>query len=92
MIKCEVIEDFNLAKFDELENIKRVNRDERGKLFVGDTFECTEAMANYLLGDNVLQRPFIKLIEVKPIKEAKFEEPKEKANQKNKKIEKKHKK
>lgn len=67
MIKVEVInEDFTLRKFNELKNIVRKGRDEKGKLFVGDTFECSEEMAKYLDGDNDLKKSFIKVIEVKP--------------------------
>ena len=83
MIKCEVIEEFNLSKFGELKNVKRVNKNVEGKLFVGDTFECDQIMAEYLLGNNVLQRPFVKLIEVAPIKKEKELEEKPKPKKQN---------
>jgi len=77
MIKCEVIENFNLKDFAKLKNIQRVAKDETGKLFVGDKFECDEAMADYLTGNNVLNKVVVKVIEVvaenePTIKEAKI--------------------
>ena len=64
MVKCEVIEKFNLKDFAKLKNIKRVAKNVEGKLFVGDTFECDEAMADYLTGNNVLKKDVVKVIEV----------------------------
>ena len=64
MIKCEVIEKFNLKDFAKLKNVKRVAKDVEGKLFVGDTFECDETMADYLTGNNVLKKAVVKIIEV----------------------------
>ena len=71
MVKCEVIEGFTLSKFDELENLQRANsdRNKEGELFVGDTFICTEDMANYLVKDNAKQKAFVRIIEVIPEKE-----------------------
>lgn len=77
MIKCEVVEKFNLKDFAKLKNIKRVAKDVEGKLFVGDTFECDEAMADYLTGNNVLKKAVVKIIEVakkETTKEAKIVE------------------
>ena len=91
MIKCEVIEKFNLKDFAKLKNIKRVAKDVEGKLFVGDTFECDETMADYLTGNNVLKKAVVKVIEVakkEPTKEAKIveeiieEQPKKKTKNK----------
>lgn len=73
MIKCEVIKGFTLSRFDELKNIQRKGVDKKGELFVGDTFECESELADYLLGNNKLNEPFVKVIEVIPA----FEEPKE---------------
>lgn len=75
MIKVEVTEEFTLKDFNQLKNIKRKAKDVKGRLFVGDTFECEESMFKYLTGDNVLNKVVVKLIEV--IKEAKVEETKE---------------
>ena len=70
MIKVEVLEKFSLKDFDKIQNIKRASVDEMGKLFIGDTFECDEEMAKYLLGENPLDRAVVKVIEVEPIEEA----------------------
>lgn len=68
MIKCEVIEKFDLKDFDKLKNIQRKNLDVKGSLFVGDTFECNEKMVDYLTGNNVLNKKVVKVIEVEPEK------------------------
>lgn len=69
MIKCEVIERFDLKDFSKLKNIQRKATNVEGKLFVGDTFECDEDMADYLLGNNILKKVVVKVIEVEPKKE-----------------------
>lgn len=69
MIKCEVIKEFTLEKFDELKNIQRRRIDTKGKLYVGDTFECDKEMADYLMGDNKNKQVVVKVIEVEPEKE-----------------------
>ena len=66
MIKCEVIKEFTLEKFDELKNIQRKRVDTKGKLYVGDTFECDKEMADYLMGDNKDKQVVVKVIEVEP--------------------------
>lgn len=69
MIKVEVInDDFTLERFDELKNIQRKSREEKGKLFIGDTFECTKEMVDYLTGNNPLNKVVVKVIEVEPEK------------------------
>lgn len=78
MIKCEVIKEFTLERFDELKNIKRINVDTYGKLYVGDKFECEKEIADYLLGGNDKNEVVIKVIEfipeeVKPIIDTKVE-------------------
>lgn len=70
MIKVEVLEDFNLKAFNELKNIvRKTTNNEKNKLYQGDIFECDKEMADYLLGNNVLKRAVVKVIEVEPIKE-----------------------
>lgn len=66
MIKCEVIKDFTLEKFDELKNVKRrnTNKNKHKELYIGDTFECDEKMTKYLLGDNQKNKKVVKVIEV----------------------------
>ena len=66
MIKCEAIADFTLEKFNELKNITRKLLEEKSKLFKGDTFECDEKMADYLTGNNALNKVVVKVIEVMP--------------------------
>lgn len=66
MIKCEVIKEFTLKKFDELKNIKRRRIDTKGRLYEGDTFECTKEMADYLMGDNKDKQVVVKVIEIIP--------------------------
>ena len=89
MIKVEVIENFTLKDFNELKNIKRKSTGQDGKLYVGDTFECSEKMAKYLTGDNLLKKIVVKVIEVEPkekpkveIKEIAVEMPKKKKKSK----------
>ena len=73
MIKVEVIEEFTLAKFDEIKNIVRSKstKNEYGRLYVGDIFECKEDMAKYLTGENAKNKIVVKILEVIPIKEEK---------------------
>lgn len=68
MIKCETIVQFTLNDFKKLKNIVRKNKDkdEEGKLFVEDTFECDTEMAKYLTGDNENKKVVVKIIEVIP--------------------------
>ena len=70
MIKVEVLEDFTLKDFSELKNIERgTNKNEVGKLFKYDKFECSKDMCEYLTGNNALNRAVVKVIEVVPVKE-----------------------
>lgn len=66
MIKCEVIEQFNLKDFYKLNNIKRKSIDIKGTLFIGDSFECDEGMVKYLTGNNEQGKTVVKVIEVEP--------------------------
>ena len=68
MIKVEVIEEFTLKDFNKLKNIERKNMKEQGRLYVGDVFECDKTMADYLLGDNPLKKPVVKVLEIEPLK------------------------
>lgn len=78
MIKCEVIEEFAFARFNELKDVKRKGKESAGKLFVGDTFICDKDIAKYLNGNNPLNKVVIKVIEVEPVKEVpKVKETKE---------------
>ena len=89
MIKCEVIIDnFTLKAFDELKNIKRARRDVKGTLYLGDTFECTEKMAEYLTGNNQYGKAVVKIIELDPQEEILEEQDKTVEEVVNEKIEK----
>ena len=68
MFKVEVLENFTLARFDELKNIQRKSREEKGRLFTGDIFECNQELADYLLGDNKINRAVVRVIEIIPEK------------------------
>lgn len=65
MFKCRVTQFFTLKDFDKLHNIKRKSVSQHGKLYTGDTFECDEKMARYLLGNNPNGVCVIKVIEIK---------------------------
>ena len=70
MIRCEVIEDFTLKNFEELKNIERgTAKEEKGKLFKYDKFECSKDMCEYLTGNNSLNKSVVKVIEVEPKEE-----------------------
>ncbi len=66
MVKVEVLEEFTLQKFNQLKNIVRKGKEEKGRLFKGDTFECKEDMADYLTGNNSVHRAVVKVLEVMP--------------------------
>lgn len=76
MVKVQVIEDFSLfSKFNELKNLKRNNysRNKEGYLYINDTFECTEDIAEYLINTNAKGKAFVKIIEVIPEEKPKTE-------------------
>lgn len=83
MIKVEVIEEFTLEKFDELKNLVRAKKDknEKGKLYLKDTFECDKKMADYLTGGNSYNRPYVKIIEIIPKEVKPVEEDLDKVNE-----------
>lgn len=63
--KVEVIKEFTLQAFDELENVVRhdIRNNEKGRLYVGDTFDCNDGMVEYLTGKNQNGDVVIKIIE-----------------------------
>jgi len=63
MFKCEVIKEFTLEDYKELKNIVRADKEEKGKLFVGDTFECDEKMVDYLTGNNLSKITVVNVLE-----------------------------
>lgn len=66
MIRCEVIKEFTLERFNELSDIRRKKNDTNGKLYVGDTFQCNEEMTRYLTGDNERGNVVVRVVEVVP--------------------------
>lgn len=78
MIKVEVIEKFTLEDYNKLKNVKKVISRKENEFGVRDTFECDEKMADYLTGNNALNKVVIKVIEIIPKKE----EPKKKKSSK----------
>ena len=78
MIKVEVLEDFNLKDFGKLKNLERKSgKGQDGKLFKRDTFECDEAMCEYLTGKNPINKAVVQVVEVIPeAKKEIKEEPK----------------
>lgn len=70
MVRVQVIEFFNLSeeKWSKLKDIIRGNAEntEKYKLYVGDTFLCDKELADYFLGANDYNKPFVKVIEVIP--------------------------
>lgn len=69
LIKVEAIKQFTLGKFDEITNITRKGANINGTIFVGDTFECTNEMAEYLTGRNAKGEVVVKVVEIIPVKE-----------------------
>ena len=68
MIRVEAIENFDYGDFDKLVNLKRLKVDKYGSIYKGDTFECTKDIAEYLLGNNRVNKAVVKVIEVIPKK------------------------
>ena len=66
MIKCEVVESFTLKDYGKLKNVKKVIERKANEFGKNDTFECDKEMADYLLGNNVLNKVVVKVIEVMP--------------------------
>lgn len=67
MIKVEVLENFAFARYNEIEDTLQSKAiKQKGRLFLGDIFECNKEMSDYLLGDNPIKRPVVKIIEIIP--------------------------
>lgn len=74
MVKCETIKEFTLQRYDELKNIVRRNGiEEKGKLRVGDTFECSKELCDYLMGNNLKGEKVVRVIEIIPDNQTKEE-------------------
>ena len=99
MVKVKAIQEFTYGNFDKINNLQRhdINKNEKGRLYTGDIFECTKEMAEYLTGN--CGYVLVKVIEVIPEEvpvienvEEKIEEIKESAKEEIKKTPKKRKK
>ena len=66
MIKVEVIWNFTLEDYNKLKNVKKVISRKENEFGARDTFECDEKMADYLTGNNALNKVVVKVIEVVP--------------------------
>lgn len=66
MIKVEVIVKFTLEDYKKLKNVKKVTNRKENEFGAKDTFECDEKMADYLTGNNALNKAVVKVIEVEP--------------------------
>ena len=74
MIKCQDIEQFILKEYNKLANVVRKHVEAPGTLFVGDTFECSKQMAEYLTGKNDKGKTVVKILQVEPVEQPKIEE------------------
>lgn len=86
MKKLEALQNFTLKRFNELKNVVRGAKHEEGKLYLGDTFECEDELADYLLGNNDKNLCVVKVLKETKIKEASYTEKKN--TKKKKKIDK----
>ena len=68
MVKAQALQDFSLGRFDELKNMERANqfRNANGQVYTNDIFECSNELAEYLLGANDSKITVIKVLEVIP--------------------------
>lgn len=69
MVKVKALMNFTLARFNEITNLKRIGSEEPGKLFTGDTFECSKDLADYLTGGNGKGVIAVEIIEIIPVDE-----------------------
>lgn len=68
MIKLQALENFTLERFNEIQDIERDGKEQKNWINKNDIFKCSKDLADYLLGENPLKRPVVKVIEVEPIK------------------------
>ena len=64
MIKLQATEDFSLARFNEIKELERHNKDEKGMIYKDDVFKCEKELADYLCGNNSLNRAVVKILEI----------------------------
>lgn len=69
MIKVKVIENFSFGRYNEVENVIKVNGKGISNYFEkGDIFDCQKDIADYLIKTNKFGKPFVQIIEVIPDK------------------------
>lgn len=68
MVKLQATQDFTLSLFNEIKITKRANADknENGWVYNDDEFECNDAVADYLMGNNDQKVIVAKILEVIP--------------------------
>ena len=66
MVKVKALQEFTYGNFNKITNLERhdKNKNSDGRLYTGDTFECTKEMATYLTGG--CGYVLVKIIEVIP--------------------------
>lgn len=63
MTKVQAIIDFTYSKYNKIENLKSVNKKEKGKIFNGDIFEVEDTEIKYLTGENEKKLVAVKVLE-----------------------------
>lgn len=63
MKKVQAIIDFTYSKYNKIENLKPVNKKEKGKIFNGDIFEVEDTEVKYLTGKNEKKLVAVKVLE-----------------------------
>lgn len=73
VIKVKALREFTYGDFEKITNLQRndINKNEKGRLYEKDTFECTKEMVDYLTGG--CGYVLVKVIEVIPAKKAVIE-------------------
>lgn len=66
MVKVEVVKNFTLEEFNKLENVEKIINRKPNEFGTGDKFECTQEMADYLMGKNDKGVTVVKVIEIIP--------------------------
>lgn len=89
MFKVQTLQEFTYGDFDKIKNLERHNKDknESGRLYEKDTFECTKKMVDYLTGG--CGYVLVRVIEIIPEEETTTEQVVEEKSKKTRKSKKK---
>lgn len=81
---AETLNGLQVSRFNEIKDLIRKNpqKDVEGLIYSGDIFVADKDLADYFLGDNRLNKAFVKVIEVAPKKVKENEEPKKEVKEK----------